>query len=140
MNMKTVFKTMIIAISMSMAASVSASMGASAGQAERLERGISNTQILSLKTPKRYELEVDRSTMLRLSSEQPAGEPSNSSFIKATLYDDSGRSIAQSSSYQGELYLSRQLQPGAYELEVSGWTPAGKSEGLSNRYELHVDY
>ncbi|WP_417329317.1 hypothetical protein [Halomonas cupida] len=140
MKVKAVVYAIAVALSTTVSTSVVASFGGGSDTLPKLERGISTTQILSLKDPKRYEIEFDRPTMLRVSSEQLPGTAGTGSFISATLYDTSGRSVAESSSYQGELYLSRQLEPGVYRLEVSGWTPSGKSDGLSNRYELHVDY
>jgi|TARA_R100001143_G_scaffold20762_1_gene22101 hypothetical protein len=36
--------------------------------------------------------------------------------------------------------MVRQLQPGNYQLEVTGNALGGTKENDNNRYELHVDY
>lgn len=119
---------------------VLADMGANAQGLPVLERGISPTQILANGHPKRFQVNIDQPTTLSVNSEHFPGISSQGNRITGTLYDDSGQRVAEASSPRGHFQLQRQLQPGNYELEVSGWSLGGNAEALHNRYELHVAY
>lgn len=119
---------------------VLANMGASTPEMPVLERGISPTQILAGGHPKRFQINIDQPTTLRVSSEHFAGVSSQGNQIKAILYDDAGNRVAEASSSRGHFQLNRQLQPGTYQIEVSGSSMGGSSEGDGNRYELHAAY
>ncbi|PAU73915.1 hypothetical protein [Halomonas salipaludis] len=138
MKLKAIIFGMAVASMFSMP--VLANMGASVQEMPVLERGVSPTQILANGHPKRFQVNIDQPTTLRVSSEHFAGVSSQGNQIKAILYDDTGNRVAEASSPRGHFQLQRQLQPGNYELEVSGWSLGGNAEALSNRYELHVAY
>ncbi|BBI65509.1 hypothetical protein HSBAA_PA_1120 (plasmid) [Vreelandella sulfidaeris] len=56
------------------------------------------------------------------------------------LYNAAGQQVAEASSPRGHFEMVRQLQPGNYQLEVTGNALGGTKENDNNRYELHVDY
>lgn len=137
--MKLKIMTFGIAVASALSMPVLADMGASAQEMPVLERGTSDTQIMGPQ-PDRYQINIDQPTTLRVSSMHFSGVSSQGVTIKATLYDDDGNRLAEASSPRGHFQISRQLEPGNYQLEVSG-TPAGSGhENASKRYELHVTY
>ncbi|QTP54645.1 hypothetical protein HNO51_08065 [Billgrantia sulfidoxydans] len=139
--MKLKIVTLGIAVASVLSMPTMAAMGGSAPQElPVLDRGISSTQILANGHPKRFQINIDQPTTLRVTSEQFPGVSGSGVRIMATLYDDSGRRVAEASSPRGHFQLSRQLQPGAYEVEVSGWSYTQNADNLSNRYQLHVAY
>ncbi|MCE8012111.1 hypothetical protein [Billgrantia desiderata] len=138
MKLKTITFGMAVASMFSM--SVLADIGASAQGVPVLERGISPTQILANGHPKRFRINIDQPTTLKVTSEHFPGISSQGNRITGTLYDDSGQRVAEASSLRGHFQLERQLQPGAYVLEVSGWSYSQNADSFSNQYELHVAY
>ncbi|WP_152484049.1 hypothetical protein [Halomonas sp. THAF5a] len=137
--MKLKIMTFGIAVASALSMPVLADVGHGAQGVPNLERGTSDTQILGSQ-PDRYQINIDQPTTLRVSSMHFPGVSSQGVNIKATLYDNDGNRLAEASSPRGHFQLSRQLEPGNYQLEVSG-TPAGSAhENASNRYELHVSY
>lgn len=138
MKFKTITFGMAVASMFSMP--VLANMGASVQEMPVLERGVSPTQILANGHPKRFQIKIDQPTTLRVSSEHFAGVSSQGNQIKAILYDDAGNRVAEASSPRGHFQLNRQLQPGSYQIEVSGSSLGGNAESDRNRYELHAAY
>lgn len=119
---------------------VMAGMGGSAQGLTVLDRGVSPTQILASGYPKRFQINIDQPTTLKVASENFPGMSSQGNRITATLYDDAGARVAEASSPRGHFQLNRQLQPGNYQLEVSGNSMGGGTQDDRNRYELHVTY
>ena len=103
-----------------------------------LERGVSSTQLLAQGQSKRFNINIQQATTLKIASEHFPGFTSTGNRISAVLYNEAGQQVAEASSPRGHFELVRQLQPGNYQLEVTG-----RSRGCSddNRYyELHVAY
>lgn len=123
-----------------LSAPVMASIGNSDQGLPVLDKGVSPTQILSNGNPKRFQINIDQPTTLKVASEHFPGMSSQGNRITATLYDDVGARVAEASSPRGHFQLNRQLQPGNYQLEVSGNSMGGGAQDDRNRYELHVTY
>lgn len=136
--MKLKIMTFGIAVASALSMPVLADVGHSVQGLPVLERGTSATQILANGHPKRFQINIDQPTTLTVASEHFPGVSSSGVRIKGTLYDESGDRIAEASSFRGHFQLQRQLQPGNYQLEVTG--RASSEDNLTNRYELHVDY
>ena len=92
---------------------VLASLGNTTQNLPLLERGVSSTQMLVQGQPKRFNINIEQATTQK---------------------------VAEASSPRGHFELVRQLQPGNYQLEVSGSSLGGNNQSDSNRYELHVAY
>ena len=105
-----------------------------------LERGVSSTQILAQGQSKRFNINIEQATTLKVVSEHFPGFTSTGNRISAVLYNEAGQQVAEASSPRGHFELIRQLQPGNYQLEVSGSSLGGNNQSDSNRYELHVAY
>ena len=105
-----------------------------------LERGVSSTQLLAQGQSKRFNINIQQATTLKIASEHFPGFTSTGNRISAVLYNEAGQQVAEASSPRGHFELVRQLQPGNYQLEVSGSSLGGNNQSDSNRYELHVAY
>ncbi|MDR5884987.1 hypothetical protein [Vreelandella janggokensis] len=105
-----------------------------------LERGVSSTQLLAQGQSKRFSINIQEATTLKVASEHFPGTTSAGNRISAVLYNAAGQQVAEASSPRGHFELVRQLQPGNYQLEVTGNAQGGTKESDNNRYELHVDY
>ncbi|MCO7248135.1 MULTISPECIES: hypothetical protein [unclassified Halomonas] len=105
-----------------------------------LERGVSSTQLLAQGQSKRFSINIQEATTLKVASEHFPGATSAGNRISAVLYNAAGQQVAEASSPRGHFELVRQLQPGNYQLEVTGNALGGTKESDNNRYELHVDY
>ena len=105
-----------------------------------LERGVSSTQLLAQGQSKRFSINIQEATTLKVASEHFPGATSAGNRISAVLYNAAGQQVAEASSPRGHFELVRQLQPGNYQLEVTGNALGGTKENDNNRYELHVDY
>jgi hypothetical protein len=138
MKFKTIAFSAIFASML--AAPAIASMGSGANSLPLLEEGVSASQILANGNPKRFQINIERPTTLKVTSENFTGVSSQGNYIMATLYDESGATVAQSSDPRGHFQLNRRLQPGNYQLEISGSSAGGNTEASGNRYELHVAY
>jgi hypothetical protein len=119
---------------------VLASLGNTSQGAPTLERGVSSTLILAQGHPKRFNINIEQATTLQVTSEHFPGITSTGNRISAVLYNEAGQQVAKASSPRGHFELIRQLQPGNYQLEVSGSSLGGNNQSDSNRYELHVAY
>jgi hypothetical protein len=89
---------------------------------------------------KRFNINIEQATTLQVTSEHFPGITSTGNRISAVLYNEAGQQVAEASSPRGHFELIRQLQPGNYQLEVSGSSLGGNNQSDSNRYELHVAY
>ncbi|MBF7051916.1 hypothetical protein IOC61_01110 [Halomonas sp. KAO] len=138
MKLKAITFGVVVTSALSMP--VLADVGHGAQGLPVLERGTSDTQILTNGVPDRFQINIDHPTTLRVSSMHFSGVSSQGVNIKATLYDDNGNPVAEDSSPQGHFQLTRQLEPGNYQLEVSGTSAGSGHENTSNRYDLHVSY
>ncbi|GKW50512.1 carboxypeptidase-like regulatory domain-containing protein [Halomonas sp. NCCP-2165] len=138
--MKLKIVTFGIALVSAISTPTMASMGGNNSIPAILEKGISSTQILANGHPKRLQVNIDQPTTLNVTSEHFPGISSQGSHITGTLYDASGQRIAEASSPNGHFLIQRQLRPGNYLLEISGWSPGGNTADLRNRYELHATY
>ena len=116
---------------------VLASLGNTSQGAPTLERGVSSTLILAQGHSKRFNINIEQATTLQVTSEHFPGITSTGNRISAVLYNEAGQQVAKASSPRGHFELIRQLQPGNYQLEVSG---SSLNQSDSNRYELHVAY
>lgn len=105
-----------------------------------LERGVSSTQVLAQGQSKRFNINIEQATTLKVASEHFPGAISTGNRISAVLYNAAGQQVAEASSPRGHFEMVRQLQPGNYQLEVTGNALGGTKENDNNRYELHVDY
>ncbi|SER70471.1 hypothetical protein SAMN04487958_102327 [Vreelandella subterranea] len=105
-----------------------------------LERGVSSTQLLAQGQSKSFSINIQEATTLKVASEHFPGATSAGNRISAVLYNAAGQQVAEASSPRGHFELVRQLQPGNYQLEVTGNALGGTKESDNNRYELHVDY
>ena len=105
-----------------------------------LERGVSSTQILAQGQSKRFNINIEQATTLQVTSEHFPGIRSYGNRISAVLYNESGQRVAEASSPQGHFNLVHQLQPGNYQLEVTGRSGGGSNANDDNRYKLHVVY
>ena len=119
---------------------VLASQGNTSQGVPTLERGVSSTQILAQGQSKRFNIKIEQATTLQVTSEHFPGIRSYGNPISAVLYNESGQRVAEASSPQGHFNLVHQLQPGNYQLEVTGRSGGGSNANDDNRYELHVDY
>ena len=119
---------------------VLASLGNTTQNLPLLERGVSSTQMLVQGQPKRFNINIEQATTLKVVSEHFPGFTSTGNRISAVLYNEAGQQVAEASSPRGHFELVRQLQPGNYQLEVSGSSLGGNNQSDSNRYELHVAY
>ncbi|MGE6608682.1 hypothetical protein ACQKE4_19555 [Halomonas sp. NPDC076908] len=119
---------------------VLASLGNTTQNLPLLERGVSSTQMLAQGQPKRFNINIEQATTLKVVSEHFPGFTSTGNRISAVLYNEAGQQVAEASSPRGHFEMVRQLQPGNYQLEVTGNALGGTKENDNNRYELHVDY
>ena len=119
---------------------VLASLGNTTQDLPLLERGVSSTQMLAQGQPKRFNINIEQATTLKVVSEHFPGFTSTGNRISAVLYNEAGQQVAEASSPRGHFEMVRQLQPGNYQLEVTGNALGGTKEKDNNRYELHVDY
>ena len=95
---------------------VLASLGNTTQNLPLLERGVSSTQMLAQGHPKRFNINIEQATTLKVVSEHFPGFTSTGNRISAV----------------------RQLQPGNYQLEVTGRSSGGSDD--NRYYELHVAY
>jgi|TARA_R110000737_G_scaffold198317_1_gene218358 hypothetical protein len=119
---------------------VLASQGNTSQGVPTLERGVSSTQILAQGQSKRFNINIEQATTLQVTSEHFPGIRSYGNRISAVLYNESGQRVAEASSPQGHFNLVHQLQPGNYQLEVTGRSGGGSNANDDNRYKLHVVY
>ena len=119
---------------------VLASLGNTSQGAPTLERGVSSTLILAQGHSKRFNINIEQATTLQVTSEHFPGITSTGNRISAVLYNEAGQQVAEASSPRGHFELIRQLQPGNYQLEVTGSSMGGTKENSNNSYELHVAY
>ena len=119
---------------------VLASLGNTSQGAPTLERGVSSTLILAQGHSKRFNINIEQATTLQVTSEHFPGITSTGNRISAVLYNEAGQQVAEASSPRGHFELVRQLQPGNYQLEVTGSSMGGTKENSNNSYELHVAY
>ena len=105
-----------------------------------LERGVSSTQILAQGQSKRFNINIEQATTLKVASEHFPGATSTGNRISAVLYNAAGQQVAEASSPRGHFEMVRQLQPGNYQLEVTGRSGGGSNANDDNRYKLHVVY
>ena len=119
---------------------VLASQGNTSQGVPTLERGVSSTLILAQGHSKRFNINIEQATTLQVTSEHFPGITSTGNRISAVLYNEAGQQVAEASSPRGHFELIRQLQPGNYQLEVSGSSLGGNNQSDSNRYELHAAY
>ena len=103
-----------------------------------LERGVSSTQLLAQGQSKRFNINIQQATTLKIASEHFPGFTSTGNRISAVLYNEAGQQVAEASSPRGRFELVRQLQPGNYQLEVTGRSRGGSDD--NRYYELHVAY
>ncbi|MDM7481938.1 MAG: hypothetical protein P3W96_008010 [Halomonas sp.] len=103
-----------------------------------LERGVSSTQLLAQGQSKRFNINIQQATTLKIASEHFPGFTSTGNRISAVLYNEAGQQVAKASSPRGHFELVRQLQPGNYQLEVTGRSRGGSDD--NPYYELHVAY
>jgi hypothetical protein len=103
-----------------------------------LERGVSSTQLLAQGQSKRFNINIQQATTLKIASEHFPGFTSTGNRISAVLYNEAGQQVAEASSPRGHFELVRQLQPGNYQLEVTGRSRGGSDD--NPYYELHVAY
>lgn len=103
-----------------------------------LERGVSSTQLLAQGQSKRFNINIQQATTLKIASEHFPGFTSTGNRISAVLYNEAGQQVAEASSPRGHFELVRQLQPGNYQLEVTGRSRGGSDD--NSYYELHVAY
>lgn len=103
-----------------------------------LERGVSSTQLLAQGQSKRFNINIQQATTLKIASEHFPGFTSTGNRISAVLYNEAGQQVAEASSPRGHFELVRQLQPGNYQLEVTGRSSGGSDD--NRYYELHVAY
>jgi hypothetical protein len=85
----------------------------------------------------RYVLDVDSRTRLQVESRVWAGTSPNTVSLRAVLFDDEHRRVAEGRSRRGLFVLEERLDPGRYTLEVRGRHLGGKQES-SNHYYLNV--
>ncbi|HAY16806.1 MAG TPA: hypothetical protein DCX51_07645 [Halomonas sp.] len=88
--------------------------------------------------PKRFNINIEQATTLKVVSEHFPGFTSTGNRISAVLYNEAGQKVAEASSPRGHFELVRQLQPGNYQLEVTGRSSGGSDD--NRYYELHVAY
>jgi len=88
--------------------------------------------------PKRFNINIEQATTLKVVSEHFPGFTSTGNRISAVLYNEAGQRVAEASSPRGHFELVRQLQPGNYQLEVTGRSRGGSDD--NHYYELHVAY
>lgn len=105
-----------------------------------LEDGISSSQMISNGNENRYTVPIDKPTTLTVTSEHYAGSSSRGNYLKAVLYDASGEMVAAASDPDGHFSLVRSLEPGDYQLMVTGSTTMGGAHESRNIYQLHTQY
>jgi hypothetical protein len=88
----------------------------------------------------RFNINIEQATTLKVASEHFPGITSNGNRISAVLFNETGQQVAKESNPRGHFNLVRQLQPGNYQLEVTGRSMGGSKTNDDNRYELHVAY
>lgn len=138
MNIKAIMFSAIVASLLS--TPVLASPGHATQDVPVLERGVSSTQILAQGQSQRFNINIEQATTLKVASEHFPGMTSSGNHISAVLYNEAGQQVAEASSPRGHFELIRQLQPGNYQLEVTGRTIGGNNANDNNRYELHASY
>jgi hypothetical protein len=132
-----VFGAMVTSI---LSTPVLASLGSEYQDVPTLERGVSSTQMLAQGQSQRFNINIEQATTLKVASEHFPGITSNGNRISAVLFNETGQQVAEASSPRGHFNLVRQLQPGNYQLEVTGRSMGGSKTNDDNRYELHVAY
>ncbi|WP_163577037.1 hypothetical protein [Halomonas faecis] len=137
--MKLKSSALVIAMTAMISMPAMASFGGEAKNSIQLAEGISSTQILSGGHPISYELNVERDSLLSISSGQRPGASSAGVRIQGKLVNQSGEVVARSNGYNGRFSLTERVSPGSYTLIVSGNAPAG-GEPDRSRYNLHVKY
>lgn len=137
--MKLKSSALVIAMAAMVSMPAMASFGGEARNSIQLTEGVSSTQILSGGHPISYELDVERDSLLSISSGQLPGASSAGVRIQGTLVNQSGEVVAESNGYNGKLSLTERVSPGQYTLIVTGNAPAG-GEVDRSRYNLHVKY
>ncbi|MBW5801535.1 hypothetical protein [Halomonas elongata] len=101
-----------------------------------LNEGVSDTQLIS-STPRRYELQMNQESDLKISSGHLASDSGDNITIQGRLYDEAGHLVSMDSSYQGHFMITERVTPGTYILEVKG-DAMGSPNEVSNRYNLHL--
>ncbi|UXZ53956.1 hypothetical protein LOS15_14235 [Halomonas sp. 7T] len=132
-----IFGTLVASI---LSTPVLANLGNTIQDLPLLERGVSSTQLLAQGQSKRFNINIEQATTLKVASDHFPGFTSTGNRISAVLYNEAGQQVAGASSPRGHFELVSQLQPGKYQLEVTGSSMGGTKENDNNSYELHVDY
>lgn len=138
MNVKSIiFATLVASI---LSTPVLANYGTTSQDLPLLERGVSSTQLLAQGQSKRFNINIEKATTLKVASEHFPGLTSTGNRISAVLYNAAGQQVAEASSPRGHFELVRQLPPGNYQLEVTGSSMGGSHSNDDGNYELHVAY
>lgn len=130
-----IFGTLVASI---LSTPVLANLGNTIQDLPLLERGVSSPQLLAQGQSKRFNINIEQATTLKVVSEHFPGFTSTGNRISAVLYNEAGQQVAEASSPRGRFELVRQLQPGNYQLEVTGRSRGGSDD--NSYYELHVAY
>ena len=80
---------------------VLASLGNTTQNLPLLERGVSSTQMLAQGHPKRFNINIEQATTLKVVSEHFPGFTSTGNRISAVLYNEAGQKVAEASSPRG---------------------------------------
>lgn len=120
--------------------SVWANFGNTTQDLPLLERGVSSTQLLAQGQPKRFNMNIEQATTLKVDSDHFPGFTSTGNRISAVLLNEVGQQEAEASSTRGHFELVSQLQPGKYQIDVTGSSRGGAKKNDNNSYELHVTY
>ncbi|MBF58607.1 MAG: hypothetical protein CME80_13005 [Halomonas sp.] len=132
-----IFGTLVASI---LSTPVFANFGNTTQDLPLLERGVSSTQLLAQGQSKRFNINIEQATTLKVTSDHFPGFTSTGNRISAVLYNEAGQQVAEASNPRGHFELVSQLQPGNYQLEVTGRSMGGTKENDNNSYELHVIY
>ncbi|TVU67509.1 MULTISPECIES: hypothetical protein [Cobetia] len=105
-----------------------------------LTAGVSDTQALVAGQVKRYQLDIEHPTSLKIVSRHFAGSSSQNNMISATLRGPDGSVVATAMDANGHFVLQRSVVAGRYQLEVTGASSNGAADESTNKYSLEVTF
>ncbi|WP_152484047.1 hypothetical protein [Halomonas sp. THAF5a] len=115
-----------------------ANFGHTESQDRQLTEGITSGGILTSGFPHEYALSLNESSEVTIASDHFPGSSSLTLRMKAKLMNDSGKTIAEVDSFNGDFTIDEKLEKGEYRLMVSG-DSGGLGDSDMHQYSLHVD-
>ncbi|QJQ99503.1 hypothetical protein [Halomonas sp. PGE1] len=115
-----------------------ANFGHTESQDRQLTEGVTPGGILTSGFPHEYALSLNESSKVKIASDHFPGSSSLTLRMKAKLMNESGKTIAEVDSFNGDFTIDEKLDQGEYRLMVSG-DSGGLGDSDMHQYSLHVD-